>query len=111
VVGDDPAAIAGEGGEGTGVDSEVVIGEIVRIALPETSYTVKLFAVDRDAGFTHVIDVRHDSPVLRSLRIADRLYTVSTTAIAVHQLGGAYEELGRLTIRTEDSGVMWPWIM
>jgi uncharacterized secreted protein with C-terminal beta-propeller domain len=111
VVGDDPAAIAGEGGEGTGVDSEVVIGEIVSIALPETSYTVKLFAVDRDAGFTHVIDVRHDSPVLRSLRIADRLYTVSTTAIAVHQLGGSYEELGRLTIRTEDSGVMWPWIM
>ena len=111
VVGDEPAAIAGEGGEDQGDDSEVVIGEIIGMQPLETSYTVKLFAVDRDAGFTHVIDVRHDSPVLRSLRIADRLYTVSTTAIVVHQLGGSYEELGRLTIRTEDPGVIWPWIM
>jgi uncharacterized secreted protein with C-terminal beta-propeller domain len=114
VVVDEPAEVgedAGEGGDDTGVDSEVVIGEIVGIEPPVTSYTVKLFAVDRDAGFTQVIDVQHDSPVLRSLRIADRLYTVSTTAIVVHQLGGSYEELGRLTIRTEDPNAMWPWIM
>jgi hypothetical protein len=104
---DEPAEV----GEELVDDSEVVIGEIVGIEPPETSYTVKLFAVDRDAGFTHVIDVQHDSPVLRSLRIADRLYTVSTTAIVVHQFGGSYEELARLTIRTEDPNAMWPWIM
>lgn len=98
-------------GEDTGDEPEIILGPVVGIDPPETSYTVKLFAVDRDAGFTHVVDVQHDSPVLRSLRIGDRLYTVSTTAIAVHQLGGSYEEVGRLTIGSEDPGTMWPWIM
>lgn len=108
VVGDD----ASEGGEETVDDSEVVLEGPIGIQPPETSYAVKLFTVDRDAGFTHVIDVRHDSPVLRSLRIADRLYTVSTTAIAVHQLGGSYEELGRLTIGdADDPFIVGPWVM
>ena len=97
--------------DSSGDDPQVTIGSSISIPPLETSYTVKLFAVDRDAGFTHVIDVRHDSPVLRSLRIGDRLYTVSTTAIAVHQLGGSYEELGRLAIGSDDPGTMWPWIM
>ena len=94
-----------------GDEPQVIIGDPITILPPETSYTVKLFAVDRDAGFTHVIDVQHDSPVLRSLRIADRLYTMSRTAIVVHQLGGSYEELARLTIGSEEPGTMWPWIM
>lgn len=106
-VGDEPVEIADDSGD----EPQVIIGEPISIAPPETSYTVKLFAVDRDAGFTHVIDVRHDSPVLRSLRIGDRLYTVSTTTIAVHQLGGSYEEVGRLTIGSDDPGTIWPWIM
>ncbi len=98
-------------GEDTGDQPEFILGPVVGIHPPETSYTVKLFAVDRDAGFTHVIDVQHDSPVLRSLRIGDRLYTVSTTTIAVHQLGGSYEEVGRLTIGSDDPGTMWPWVI
>ena len=92
-------------------EPEIILNASVSLGSPETSYTVKLFAVDRDAGFTHVIDVRHDSPVLRSLRIGDQLYTVSTTTIAVHQLGGSYQELGRLTIGTVNPVTMWPWIM
>jgi len=64
----------------------------------DNHFIVSLFAVDRDAGFTHATDVRHDSPVLRSLRIADRLYTVSNTAIAVHEIDGTHAELGRLEI-------------
>lgn len=107
---DEPGQVADAPAE-VGDDVELVSSEPIEIPPPVTSYTVKLFAVDRDAGFTHVIDVRHDSPVLRSLRISDRLYTVSTTAIAVHQLGGSYEEVGRLTIGSEDPGTMWPWIM
>ena len=98
-------------GADTGDEPEIILVPAFGIDPPETSYAVKLFAVDRDAGFTHVVDVRHDSPVLRSLRIGDQLYTVSTTAIAVHQLGGSYQELGRLTIGTVDPGTMWPWIM
>ncbi len=98
-------------GEDTGAEPEIILSRVVGIDPPETSSTVKLFSVDRDAGFTHVIDVRHDSPVLRSLRIADRLYTVSRTSIVVHQLGGSHEELARLTIGSEEPGLMWPWIM
>jgi uncharacterized secreted protein with C-terminal beta-propeller domain len=97
-------------GADTGAEPEIILDPVVGIDPPETSSTVKLFAVDRDAGFTHVIDVRHDSPVLRSLRIGDRLYTVSRTAIAVHQLGGSHEELARLTIGSEDPGTIWPWM-
>jgi len=93
-VGEELVDIDAEAGD----EPSVIIGDPITILPPETSYTVKLFSVDRDAGFTHVIDVRHDSPVLRSLRIAARLYTVSHTAIVVHQLGGSYEELARLTI-------------
>ena len=62
------------------------------------TFVVSVFAVDRETGFTHAFDVRHDSPVLRSLRIADRLYTVSATTLAVHELGGGQAELARLTI-------------
>ena len=111
VTGDEPE-VSGKGEEtddGQGL-TLIMIGPPLRFQRV-VSYTVKLFAVDRDAGFTHVIDVRHDSPVLRSLRIGDQLYTVSTTAIAVHQLGGSYQELSRLTIGTvdpmRDSWIMW----
>jgi len=92
-----------------GIESPVTVG---RVTIPQstTSYEVRLFAVDRETGFTHAFDVRHDSPVLRSLRIGERLYTVSTTAIAVHQLGGSHEEVGRLTIGGNDSGRPWPWM-
>ncbi|MFM7136023.1 MAG: beta-propeller domain-containing protein [Planctomycetota bacterium] len=100
-----------ESGADAGDEPEFSVGSPVSFPQPETTYTIKLFSVDRDTGFTHVIDVRHDSPVLRSLRIGDRLYTVSTMEIAVHQFGGSYEELGRLTIGSEDPGTMWPWIM
>ncbi len=62
------------------------------------AYLVSVFAVDRTTGFTPAFDVRHDSPVLRSLRIADRLYTVSSTAVAVHELRGSHAELGRVRI-------------
>ncbi len=61
-------------------------------------YLVSVFAVDPATGFSHAFDVRHDSPVLRSLRIADRLYTVSSAAVAVHELGGSHAELGRVRI-------------
>ncbi|MBM4021789.1 MAG: hypothetical protein FJ284_06030 [Planctomycetes bacterium] len=70
----------------------------------DSDFIVSLFAVDRDTGFSHAADVRHDSPVLRSLRIADRLYTVSGTAIAVHEIAGTHAELGRLAINALGDG-------
>ncbi|MFM8413704.1 MAG: beta-propeller domain-containing protein [Planctomycetota bacterium] len=86
-------------------------GELIEASVAiRSDFVVKVFAVDRDAGFTPAFDVRHDSPVLRSLRIADRLYTVSTTAIAVHRLDGSHEEVGRLTIGTDIYGIVDPLI-
>ena len=86
-------------------------GELIEASVAiRSDFLVKLFSVDRDTGFTPAFDVRHDSPVLRSLRIADRLYTVSTTAIAVHRLDGSHEEVGRLTIGTESYGIVDPLI-
>ena len=95
-----------------GEDQELTfIGRLpIRISPPVTSHMVKVFAVDRDTGFTHAFDVQHDSPVLRSLRIGDLLYTVSSTGIAVHQLGGSYEEVARLAIGGDDPGTSWPWM-
>lgn len=109
--GGDGSRVADDGLVDDGEDQELTfIGRLpIRISPPLTSHMVKVFAVDRDTGFTHAFDVRHDSPVLRSLRIADRLYTVSTTEIAVHQLDGSSEEVGRLTIGSEDPSPSWPW--
>jgi len=94
-----------DGGEGL-----VAGGLITSIPSISTSYEVRVFAVDRDTGFTHAFDVQHDSPVLRSLRIGDRLYTVSSTAIAVHQLDGSHEEVARVAIGGDDPGTSWPWM-
>ena len=86
-------------------------GEFIEASVAiRSDFVVKLFSVDRDTGFTPAFDVQHDSPVLRSLRIADRLYTVSTTAIAVHRLDGSHDEVGRLTIGIESYGIVAPLI-
>lgn len=88
----------------------LIAGEPVPVSsIDPFSFVVRVFAVDRDAGFAHAFDVRHDSPVLRSLRIADRLYTVSGTAVIVHQLGGSNERLGRLAIGADEPSVSHPW--
>jgi len=65
-------------------------------------FVVGVYAVDRETGFTHAFDVSHDSPVVRSLRIGSRLYTLSGSALAIHDLGGAHEELARLSL--DDGG-------
>jgi len=50
---------------------------------------LRVFSVDRDAGFTKVADLRHEGAAIRrSLRIGETLYTVSSAGVVAHDLAG-----------------------
>lgn len=58
---------------------------------------LRVFGVDRDTGFTHVADVRHDgSPVRRSLRIGQTLFSVSSVGVMAHDIADGLRTVGHL---------------
>lgn len=58
---------------------------------------LRVFGVDRDTGFTHVADVRHEgSPVRRSLRIGETLYTVSSAGVMAHDMADGLRTVASL---------------
>lgn len=58
---------------------------------------LRVFGVDRDTGFTHVADVRHDgAPVRRSLRIGETLFSVSSAGVMAHDIADGLRTVGNV---------------
>lgn len=58
---------------------------------------LRVFGVDRDTGFTHVADVRHEgSPVRRSLRIGETLFSVSAAGVMAHDMADGLRTVASL---------------
>jgi len=71
-----------------------------------------VFKVDTDSteGFTNLGEITHDSPVQRSVRIGEFLYSVSAGQVKVHRLDAPTVEVGstRLTTAVDPwSGYVW----
>jgi uncharacterized secreted protein with C-terminal beta-propeller domain len=58
------------------------------------AFELLVLKVDPQSGFQLLAGIAHDSPVRRSLRIGDRLYSVSDTTIKVHDLHDPTRQLG-----------------
>ncbi len=63
----------------------------------ETS-TAQVFRIHPSQGFTRLGEVEHDSPVLRTLRIQNLLYSVSSNTIKVNALENPTNEIAVLRI-------------
>jgi len=62
------------------------------------SNTLQVFQIDLVAGtITRLGDIAHDTPVLRSLRIGNELYSVSYTTVKVNDLTDPANEVAELT--------------
>jgi uncharacterized secreted protein with C-terminal beta-propeller domain len=58
---------------------------------------LRVLGVDRDTGFTHVADLRHDGyPVRRSLRIGETLYSVSSVGVMAHDMADSLRTVASL---------------
>ena len=66
-----------------------------------------VFKVDPTSSdaFRNLGRIDHDTPVLRSVRIGDLLYTVSAGAVRVHAIDDPAVELGRVTLSRSDEPV------
>ena len=52
-----------------------------------------VFSIDVDKGFTFLGAIAHDGPVRRSVRIEERLYSISGSEISVHPIADPTDEL------------------
>jgi hypothetical protein len=57
---------------------------------------LRVFGVDREAGFTQLADVRHEAPIRRSLRIGETLFSVSSAGITAHDLADGLRTVASL---------------
>ena len=72
---------------------------------PEGGWSVEVFEVDLEEGFTYLGGIAHEGPVRRSLRIGEYLYSISTDAVKVHQIDDPAAEVAQLEL-----GSAGPWM-
>jgi len=82
-----------------------VLAVPVHRAGPEDGWSLEVFKVDLEDGFTHLGAIAHEGPVRRSLRIGEYLYSISTEAVKVHQVDDPTSQVGQVDLGTAGLGV------
>jgi uncharacterized secreted protein with C-terminal beta-propeller domain len=71
---------------------------------------LQVFRVDPDTGFTLLGTTTHTSSVERSLRIGDKLYSLSSTQLKVTLLDQPEDEIASVNLTNDDGDWnIWPW--
>ena len=70
-----------------------------------------VFKVDSASSdaFQNLGQIEHDTPVLRSVRIGEYLYSVSAGEVRVHAIDNPAQELGRVKLSQGQNG--WPFVI